>query len=96
MMGSMKSLEAVPWYVPALLTLCFCLIQTTRLKVSKTQYDRVWGYIESGKKEGAKVIVGGEKRTTPGYWVDATSMPAFLLPGTRASNSLNSIHRDSP
>jgi len=40
--------------------------------VSKTQYDRVWDYIGSGKKEGAKCIVGGEKRTTPGYWVDAT------------------------
>ncbi|KAI9507718.1 NAD-aldehyde dehydrogenase [Russula earlei] len=40
--------------------------------VSKTQYDRVWNYIELGKKEGANCIVGGEKRTTPGYWVDAT------------------------
>ncbi|KAH9007022.1 NAD-aldehyde dehydrogenase [Lactarius hatsudake] len=40
--------------------------------VSKTQYDRVWSYIESGKKEGAKAIVGGEKRTAPGYWVDPT------------------------
>ncbi|KAH8999311.1 NAD-aldehyde dehydrogenase [Lactarius akahatsu] len=40
--------------------------------VSKTQYDRVWSYIESGKKEGAKAIVGGERRTTPGYWVDPT------------------------
>jgi len=96
-MGSMKSLEAALWYAPALLTLCFCLSLTTRLKVSKTQYDRVWSYIESGKKEGARVIVGGEKRTAPGYWVDATSMPAFpVLPGTRAANSLNSIHRDSP
>ncbi|KII94734.1 hypothetical protein PLICRDRAFT_33547 [Plicaturopsis crispa FD-325 SS-3] len=40
--------------------------------VSKTQYDRVWGYIEAGKKEGAKAIVGGTKRTTKGYWVDPT------------------------
>ena len=47
-------------------------------KVSKAQYDRVWSYIESGKKEGAKLIVGGEKRTTPGYWVDATSAYALL------------------
>ena len=51
---------------------------TWHFKVSKTQYDRVWSYIESGKKEGAKVVVGGEKRTTPGYWVDATSARAFL------------------
>ena len=37
------------------------------------QYDRVWGYIESGKREGARVLIGGEKRKTPGYYVDATS-----------------------
>ena len=46
-------------------------------QVSKTQYDRVWSYIESGKKEGARVIVGGEKRTTSGYWVDPTSSSVF-------------------
>lgn len=40
--------------------------------VSKTQYDRVWNYIESGKSEGAKVVLGGEKRNTNGYWVDPT------------------------
>ncbi|KAF8268259.1 NAD-aldehyde dehydrogenase [Lactarius quietus] len=40
--------------------------------VSKTQYDRVWSYIESGKKEGAQAILGGEKRTSPGYYVDPT------------------------
>jgi len=40
--------------------------------VSKIQYDRVWSYIESGKKEGAKVILGGQRRQTAGYWVDAT------------------------
>ncbi|KAJ7499008.1 aldehyde dehydrogenase domain-containing protein [Mycena latifolia] len=32
--------------------------------VSKTQYDRVWSYIESGKQEGAKVAVGGMKLFT--------------------------------
>ncbi|EJD00956.1 NAD-aldehyde dehydrogenase [Fomitiporia mediterranea MF3/22] len=40
--------------------------------VSKTQYERVWNYIESGKAEGAKVIIGGEKRKGRGYWVDPT------------------------
>lgn len=38
--------------------------------ISKVQYDRVWSYIESGKKEGAKVVVGGEKRTSKGFFVD--------------------------
>jgi aldehyde dehydrogenase (NAD+) len=40
--------------------------------VSKGQYDRVWGYIEAGKQEGAKVILGGVKRSGKGYYVDPT------------------------
>ncbi|KAF8192501.1 aldehyde dehydrogenase domain-containing protein [Pholiota molesta] len=42
--------------------------------VSKGQYDRVWNYIESGKKAGAKIVLGGEKRTGKGYWVDPTRL----------------------
>jgi aldehyde dehydrogenase (NAD+) len=71
------------------------LFSSARIKVSKTQYDRVWSYIESGKKQGARVIVGGERRTTPGYWVDATSSPALLHRSLNA-DSWNSIHRHSP
>lgn len=54
----------------------FTLLQLTIMwgvQVSKGQYDRVWGYIESGKKEGAIPVLGGEKRTTKGYFVDPTS-----------------------
>lgn len=40
--------------------------------VSKEQYDRVWGYIEAGKAEGATVLLGGEKRSSKGYYVDPT------------------------
>ncbi|KAH6914996.1 aldehyde dehydrogenase domain-containing protein [Coprinopsis sp. MPI-PUGE-AT-0042] len=40
--------------------------------VSKGQYERVWNYIEAGKAEGAKVLVGGQKRDCPGYYVDPT------------------------
>lgn len=38
-----------------------------------TIIDRIWNYIESGKAEGAKVLLGGEKRSSRGYWVDPTS-----------------------
>ncbi|GJJ07507.1 hypothetical protein Clacol_001709 [Clathrus columnatus] len=38
--------------------------------ISKVQYDRVWNYIASGKKEGAKVVLGGEKREGKGFFVD--------------------------
>lgn len=40
--------------------------------VSRNQYDRVWSYIESGKQEGAKVVLGGTKRTGKGFFVDPT------------------------
>ncbi|KAF7355223.1 Aldehyde dehydrogenase [Mycena sanguinolenta] len=40
--------------------------------VSKAQYDKIWGYIESGKQEGAKVVLGGNKRSGKGFFVDPT------------------------
>jgi len=40
--------------------------------VSKSQYDRIWGYIEAGKAAGAKVVLGGTKRSGKGYFIDPT------------------------
>jgi phenylacetaldehyde dehydrogenase len=40
--------------------------------VSKEQQERVLGYIESGRKEGAAVIAGGEAPSHPGYFVKPT------------------------
>jgi acyl-CoA reductase-like NAD-dependent aldehyde dehydrogenase len=44
--------------------------------VSQEQLDRVTGYLEIGKKEGAKAIIGGERNTAPGlekgYFVKPT------------------------
>jgi len=40
--------------------------------ISKTQFDKVWSYIESGKQEGAKIVVGGKRREGKGYFVDPT------------------------
>ncbi|KAG6378821.1 aldehyde dehydrogenase domain-containing protein [Boletus reticuloceps] len=40
--------------------------------VSKVQYDKVWGYIEDGKAQGAKLALGGQKRSGKGYFVDPT------------------------
>jgi len=44
--------------------------------VSKEQLDRVTGYLEAGKKEGAKPVVGGERNTDrgleKGYFVRPT------------------------
>ncbi|KAG1806904.1 aldehyde dehydrogenase domain-containing protein [Suillus plorans] len=40
--------------------------------VSKTQFDKVWRYIESGRAQGAKVVLGGQKRPGKGFFVDPT------------------------
>ncbi|QRW05575.1 aldehyde dehydrogenase family protein [Ceratobasidium sp. AG-Ba] len=40
--------------------------------VSKTQRDKVWSYIESGKADGARVVYGAEKWTQKGYFVRPT------------------------
>jgi phenylacetaldehyde dehydrogenase len=40
--------------------------------VSKEQQQRVLGYIESGKKQGAAVMAGGNAPDHPGYYVNPT------------------------
>lgn len=52
------------------------LDQTTEMGplVSKEQQERVLGYIESGRKQGASVTVGGEAPSHPGYFVKPTVM----------------------
>ena len=40
--------------------------------VSKEQFDRVKGYLDIGKKEGAQASLGGEVREGKGYFVDPT------------------------
>lgn len=41
-------------------------------QVSKVQYDRIMGYIESGKKEGATVETGGARHGDKGYFIQPT------------------------
>ncbi|MEV1068506.1 aldehyde dehydrogenase family protein [Streptomyces sp. NPDC050263] len=40
--------------------------------VSQKQLDRVTGYIEEGKRDGAEVVAGGNRRDRPGYFVEPT------------------------
>lgn len=40
--------------------------------VSKAQYDKIWSYIESGKSQGAEIVLGGKKRPGKGFFVDPT------------------------
>ncbi|KAJ7150513.1 aldehyde dehydrogenase [Mycena crocata] len=41
-------------------------------QVSQLQFDRIMGYIESGKSEGATVHIGGERHGTEGYFIQPT------------------------
>lgn len=41
-------------------------------QVSQEQFDRVMGYIDSGKKDGAKCAVGGNRSGKLGYFVEPT------------------------
>ncbi|KAF9473535.1 aldehyde dehydrogenase [Pholiota conissans] len=41
-------------------------------QVSQTQFDRVMGFIEHGKSEGAKILIGGERHGTEGYFIKPT------------------------
>ncbi|KAF5346462.1 hypothetical protein D9756_010076 [Leucocoprinus leucothites] len=41
-------------------------------QVSQVQFDRVMGYIESGKAEGAKIHMGGERHGELGYFIKPT------------------------
>lgn len=41
-------------------------------QVSQLQFDRIMGYIKSGKDEGAKIEMGGERHGTEGFFVQPT------------------------
>ncbi|DAA74506.1 TPA_exp: putative Aldehyde dehydrogenase [Trichophyton benhamiae CBS 112371] len=41
-------------------------------QISQLQFDRIMGYIEDGKKAGAKVEVGGERHGNEGYYIQPT------------------------
>jgi aldehyde dehydrogenase (NAD+) len=41
-------------------------------QVSQLQFDRIMGYIEDGKKAGAKVEIGGERHGNEGYFIQPT------------------------
>merc|ERR1712007_305946 len=41
-------------------------------QVDKIQFDKVMGYIEKGKAEGAKCLEGGERHGDKGYFIKPT------------------------
>ena len=45
-------------------------------QVSKEQFDKILGYIDSGKLEGAKLVTGGERCGERGYFIKPTIFDA--------------------
>jgi aldehyde dehydrogenase (NAD+) len=41
-------------------------------QVDKTQFDKVMGYIDSGKQQGARCLSGGERHGEKGYFIKPT------------------------
>ncbi len=41
-------------------------------QISQEQFDRVMGFIDSGKKEGAKMLCGGNRVGNKGYFIEPT------------------------
>ncbi len=41
-------------------------------QVDKTQFEKILGYIDVGKKQGAKCLVGGDRAADTGYFVQPT------------------------
>src|SRR5437868_1523175 len=41
-------------------------------QVSQEQCDRIMGYIDAGKKEGAKLLIGGKRLGAKGYFIEPT------------------------
>jgi len=41
-------------------------------QVSQQQFDRIMGYIEDGKKAGARTLIGGERHGSDGYFIQPT------------------------
>lgn len=68
------------------------------IQVSKTQYDRVWGYINAGIQEGAKAILGGIKRPGKGFYADPTSESVYsaIVANIYLIDFLQSSQRSDP
>lgn len=52
------------------------------------QYDRIMGYVESGKQEGAKVLSGGKRHGKEGFFIEPVS-------GSRLKMVIGANHRPS-
>lgn len=54
-------------------------------QVSASQYEKILSYIEEGKKAGAKLLTGGVKHGSKGYFIKPTvfadvSTPTLSIP----------------
>src|SRR6202007_2759993 len=50
----------------------FDMATTQGPQVSQEQFDRIMGYIDAGKKEGAKLLTGGRRSGDRGFFIEPT------------------------
>jgi aldehyde dehydrogenase (NAD+) len=50
----------------------FDLETTQGPQVSEEQFNRILGYIDAGQKDGAKMLVGGNRKGNKGYFIEPT------------------------
>jgi phenylacetaldehyde dehydrogenase len=55
--------------------------------ISGTQRERVAGFVEAGRKEGAEIVCGGKSPSRPGYFYEPTVM-------TRMSNDMTPVRNE--
>uniref|UniRef100_H3H3Z3 Aldehyde dehydrogenase domain-containing protein n=1 Tax=Phytophthora ramorum TaxID=164328 RepID=H3H3Z3_PHYRM len=44
-------------------------------QIDGTQFNKILGYVESGKKEGARLVCGGKRWGDKGYFIEPTVLP---------------------
>ncbi len=54
----------------------FDLRTTQGPQISQEQFDKIFGYIEAGRREGAHCATGGSKLDRPGYFIEPTIFDA--------------------
>lgn len=50
----------------------FGIPRTMTSQVNKAQFDKILGYIEHGKREGATLLTGGKPIGNKGYYIEPT------------------------
>lgn len=69
----------------------------TGAQASNDQFEKILSYLDIGRKEGAKILTGGERRVHPGELKDGCYVqPTIFVRPSRPRTSLNSRPAAAP